>query len=359
MAEKGDDDTKTKLALFFGGASQEYAVSLCSAAAVLRALDGEKYEIYTIGIDRAGHWLLTEAGADAIENDSWQGRSFPCFLSPDRGMPGLWLFRPGEAVRRILPDVLLPVLHGQYGEDGRIQGLFALSGIPYVGCGTEASAVGMNKATCKLLARAAGIPVVPWVSLSGGTLRDAAQARRLIEGSLRYPIFIKPCRAGSSVGAARVDRAADLPQALAEAASIDDCVLAESYLTAREIEVAVLEAESGLEISRPGEITPPKGDFYSYEAKYGNTGATLTVPAALSPWEERRVRDYAGRLFALLGCRGGVRVDFFLTRGTQQLYFNEINTLPGFTPISMFPRLLTEGRTMGELLDTLIAGARP
>ena len=348
---------KTKIALLFGGASNEYAVSLRSAAAVLRAMDEERYDIRRIGIDRQGHWLMTEAGAEEIEADEWQARAYPCLLSPDRALPGIWLFRPGEAVKRILPDLLFPVLHGRYGEDGCIQGLFALSGIPYIGCGTEAGAIGMNKALCKTVARAAGIPVVPWVTLTKKTLENEESARAAIARTLSYPIFIKPCRSGSSVGAARVDNARELGDALRLAAAEDDCVLAEAYIPAREIEVALLATETGLEISCPGEITPPKGDFYSYAAKYHESGATLTVPAALSPWEERQIRRYAAEIFSLLSCRGGARVDFFLTRGTRQLYFNEINTMPGFTAISMFPRLLTRERSMRELLDTMICEA--
>lgn len=357
MAGKGDDFTKTKLALFFGGASDEYAVSLCSAAAILRALDGERYEIYKIGLTRDGRWLLTEASPAAIEADDWQAVALPCLLSPDRGLPGLWVFE-GGAPRRLLPDVLFPVLHGKYGEDGRMQGLFALSGIPYVGADTEASAIGMNKAVAKTLARAAGVPVVPWVTLSGDALYKEEKARALIEGLLAYPVFIKPARSGSSVGASLVREPSALGEALQRAAAVDGRVLAEAFIPARELEVAVLATETGLEVSRPGEILPPEGGFYDYEAKYETGEATLSTRAALPPALEKRVRGYAARIFRLFSCRGGARVDFFLSRETGRLYFNEINTMPGFTAISMFPRLLTGRRTVSELLDLMIAGAQ-
>lgn len=348
---------KTKLALFFGGASNEYAISLRSAAAVVRSLDDERYEIFKIGITREGCWLMTEATPDEIEADAWQAGAYPCLLSPDRAMRGLWLFPPGAAIRRVLPDVLFPVMHGKYGEDGKIQGLFALSGIPYVGSDTQASAIGMDKAVTKTLARASGIPVVPWVTLTADLLAHPERAREAAEERLAYPMFLKPARSGSSMGAARVDRRADFAAALRLAAAEDECVLAEAYIPARELEVAVLSTDTGPEISLPGEILPPAGDFYSYEAKYETGEARLTDRAALLPSEEKRIRAYAARIFRALGCRGGARVDFFLSRTTGQLYFNEINTIPGFTAISMFPRLLTKSRTVSELLDEMIKGA--
>ncbi|MBQ8350764.1 MAG: D-alanine--D-alanine ligase [Clostridia bacterium] len=348
---------KTKLALFFGGISNEHAISLRSAAAILRALDEERYEIYKIGISREGCWLMTEASPDEIEADRWQAGAFPCLLSPDRALRGLWLFPPGAAIRRVLPDVLFPVMHGAYGEDGRLQGLFSLSGIPYVGSATQAGAIGMDKNVTKILARSMGIPVVPWVSLTGDLLTSPARACEAAEERLSYPMFLKPAHSGSSVGAARVDRRADFADALHIAAAEDDCVLAEAFIPARELEVAVLSTQTGLEVSSPGEILPQADSFYSYEAKYETNAARLSDHAALLPPEEKRIRGYAARLFRALGCRGGARVDFFLSRTTGRIYFNEINTMPGFTTISMFPRLLTKERTMEELLCEMIAGA--
>ena len=350
---------KTKVALFFGGASNEYEVSLRSAAAVLRAFDEERYEIYKIGLDRDGRWLLTEATPDLIAADAWQGGASPCLLSPDRALRGLWVFRPGEAVRRILPDVLFPLLHGRLGEDGCLQGLFALSGIPYVGCPTEAGALGMDKDACKRLAQSRGIPVVPWVRLSGTLLADPERARAVAEEKLAYPMFLKPARSGSSVGAGRVECPLDFPAALRAAGREDDCVLVEACVPARELEVAVLEKPSGeLEISRVGEVLPPGGRFYSYREKYeADSHTRLSTHAGLLPSEENRLRAYAGELFSLLGCRSCARVDFFLSRETGRVYFNEINTMPGFTEISMYPRLLCKERSMSELLDELMAGA--
>ena len=341
---------KKKIALFFGGQSKEYDVSLASAAAVLRALDRGRYEPLAIGITRAGHWLLTRATPDEIEADKWQENAHPCFLSPDRGMRGLFLFE-GERARLILPDLLFPLLHGRYGEDGCIQGLFALSGIPFVGCPTLPSAVGMDKHLTKTVAAAAGIPVLPWVTLTRTEGTAAALAR--ITEALSFPVFIKPSVGGSSIGAGVVTAPPDLPAALTRAWEEDAAALAEPYCPAREIEVAILDGVA----SRPGEITPPKDNFYDYNAKYRGAGATLSIPARLSEETEETVRRYALTLYRALACRGQARVDFFLTE-EGKLYFNEINTLPGFTKDSMFPRLMAEGGDLSSLLTRMLAGAQ-
>ncbi len=347
---------KISLALFFGGASHEYEVSLCSAAAVLRGLCPDRYAVTAVGITRRGRWLATRATPDEIEADAWQTRGIPCLLSPDRGSPGLFLFPRGKKPVRVLPDVLFPVMHGKYGEDGCMQGLFALSGIPYVGCDTRAAAIGMDKATAKTLAQAAGIPVVPWVFATHGS-RDkeiCAQAKH----ALGYPVFIKPSRSGSSIGAGIAKSQEELLSALRRAKKIDRDVLIEAYVPAREIEVAVCTVRGRTEVSRPGEITAPTGGFYDYDTKYRTAEATLSVPARLSHKEEVTVRDRARAIYHVFSCRGPARVDFFLPRDGGEIYFNEINTLPGFTAISMFPRLMTEKRSFSALLDEMIAGAK-
>ena len=341
---------KTKIALFFGGQSSEYAVSLTSAAAVLRALDRELCEPLAIGITREGHWLLTRATPEEIEADEWQKNALPCFLSPDRGMRGLFLFE-GERARVILPDLLFPLLHGKYGEDGCIQGLFALSGIPFIGCPTRPSAVGMDKHLTKTLAAAAGIPVLPWACVVKA--EGMAAALEKIEGTLAFPLFVKPASGGSSVGASVVREPRDLPAALKCAWEEDEYALIEPYCPAREIEVAVLDGVA----SRAGEICLPTGGFYDYDTKYRNGSATLSIPARLSQETEETLRAYALTVYKTLGCRGQARVDFFLT-ADGQLYFNEINTLPGFTKDSMFPRLMAADGDLPALLARMIAGAR-
>ena len=347
---------KCLVALFFGGASREYEVSLASAAAVMRGLCAAKYAVIPIGITRAGRWLFTHATPEEIEADKWQADAIPALLSPDRGRPGLLLFADGGRPTRILPDVLFPVMHGKYGEDGCMQGLFALSGIPFVGCDVFAAAVGMDKATAKTLATAAGIPVVPWVFATHGSRESALIAQ--VERTLGYPVFVKPSRSGSSIGAGIARSRGELIEAYRRAAKVDRDILIEAYIPAREIEIAVCAIGGKTEVSRPGEIAPPDGGFYDYETKYRVAGAELLPLARLTQKEERLVRAQARTVYRRLSCRGPARVDFFIPRGGGEIYFNEINTLPGFTAISMFPRLMTRERSFPDLLDAIIAGAR-
>ena len=347
---------KRLVALFFGGASREYEVSLASAAAILRGLDPARYAVIPIGITRTGRWLFTHATPNEIEADNWQAGALPALLSPDRGNPGLFVFEGAGRPTRILPDLLFPVLHGRYGEDGCMQGLFALSGIPYVGCDVFASAVGMDKATAKTLATATGIPVVPWVFATHGSREKTIIAQ--VERALGYPVFVKPSRSGSSIGAAIARSRQELLDAMRRAAQVDRDILIEAYIPAREIEVAVCTIGGKVEVSRPGEITPPDGGFYDYDTKYRVAGAELSTAARLSAKQERDVRAYARTIYRRLSCRGPARVDFFIPRGGREIYFNEINTLPGFTAISMFPRLMTRERSFPALLDAIIAGAR-
>ena len=341
---------KTKIALFFGGMSAEYAVSLASAAAILRLLDRDLYEPLAVGITRAGEWLLTPATPDEIEADDWQRHATPCLLSPDRKRRGLLLFEEG-GVRQALPDLLFPMLHGKYGEDGCIQGLFALSGIPFVGTPTLGSAIGMHKSIAKQLAQTAGIPVLRGACVVKAEGLAAAIAK--IEEGLAYPLFVKPNAGGSSVGAGVVRTPRDLPAALTRAWREDEAALVEPYCPAREIEVAVLDGIA----SRPGEIGKAADAVYDYDTKYSGGGAPLRIPAPLSGEQETLVRRYALTLYRLFSCRGQARVDFFLT-DEGGLYFNEINTLPGFTAGSMFPRLMAAGGSPSALLARMLAGAR-
>ena len=340
---------KKRIALFFGGRSAEYAVSLRSAATVLRALPEKTYEVLPVGITRAGAWRLCHASADEIGADAWQEHSVPCLLSPDRVERGLWVFE-AEGPRLVPLDLLFAVTHGSYGEDGCLQGLFALSGIPQVGCGVCASALGMDKALTKTLCAAHGIPTLPFVLLRPDT--PAAAAIGEAEERLSYPMFVKPTRGGSSVGAAIARDRASLSHAIKEALP-HGAVMIEPYLPARELEVAVTDGRVG----GVGEIELTGAEFYDYETKYEKAGARLLIPAPISPRTERAAREYAERLCRALDCRGGVRVDFFLSRRDGRLFLNEINTLPGFTDISMYPRLAAGDAPLPALLERLIAGA--
>ena len=342
---------KKKIAVFFGGRSDEYAISLRSAAAVLTALSREKYEIYAVGITREGAWLLTDAAPAAIAADAWQTGAVPCLLSPDRAQRGLYIWENGSP-RRVLPDVLLPVLHGAYGEDGCIQGLFALCGIPHVGCGVRASALGMDKAVTKTLCAACGIPTLPHVLALPDT--PTARAVREAEARFPYPMFVKPTSGGSSIGAAKATDRASLCAAI-RAALPHGRVMIEPFLSAREIEVAVTDGHA----DGVGEIAASDAAFYDYDTKYGPHGATLLVPAPLSERRRNTLVRYAEKIARFLDCRGGVRVDFFLSRVGGAIYFNEINTLPGFTDISMYPRLAMRGGSLSYLLERLVEGACP
>ena len=348
---------KPVVGLFFGGASPEYTVSLASAAAVLRHLPRARYDCRTIGITRGGRWFLTEATPDEIEGDRWQSApTTPAALSPDPGRPGLLLFPAEGQVARLPLDVLFPVTHGTYGEDGRLQGLFALSGIPFVGCDTQASAICMDKVITKTLLRAEGVPVLSSLLLHRADVARPAEVICRVENEVGFPVFVKPARSGSSVGAGRADNVPTLLTALVHAAGVDDRILVEPYVRAREVEVAVLEADGALTVSHPGEIRP-HAEFYDYEAKYTPGRATLCDHADIPPACADRVCELAKKIFRLLALRGMARVDFFVT-GDGQVFCNEVNTLPGFTAGSMYPRLLSGEDGFSGLLDRLIAGAR-
>lgn len=335
------------IAILFGGRSPEYAVSLSSAAAVLSALDRKKYEICQIGITRQGSFLFTTASPDEIARDAWEEKGVPCRISHDPARRGIFLAGGGY----VLPDLFLPMLHGGAGEDGRVQGLLSLSGIPYLGSTTEGAAAAMNKASAKILSREAGVPTLPHILFCG----DLSHARRGA-AALGYPVFVKPTHGGSSVGAGIVRREEELLPALARACEGGDSAIIEPYLSARELEVAVLEDAAGVHLSPVGEVATD-GGFYDYETKYQNARARLSF-AALDPAQNTRVRTYAEKVYRALGLRHFARIDFFLSRTDGEIYFNEANALPGFTAGSMFPRLFAGEGGLSSLLDRLILAAR-
>jgi D-alanine-D-alanine ligase len=353
---------KIRVGLLFGGRSGEHDVSLTSASSVLEALDPAKYEVVPIGITREGRWLVGSAANHLLPTG-------PEFLPA--------VLRSGAAVMpsadptaaKLIPlnsdsptaptggpevDVIFPVLHGTFGEDGTVQGLFELAGIPYVGAGVLASAAGMDKDVMKRLFREAGLPIVKWVLI----LRDdweqnSLPARKLIEKEIGYPLFVKPVNLGSSVGISKVQRAKELPAAMNLAAEYDRKILVEKAVSAREIECSVLGNDCP-QASLPGEVIPIN-EFYDYEAKYLKEGSTLIIPAQLGARQTRRVQELAVRAFQAVDCAGMARVDFLLDRKTKKIYVNEINTIPGFTPISMYPKLWeASGLAYPRLIDRLI-----
>ncbi|MBI3782930.1 MAG: D-alanine--D-alanine ligase [Deltaproteobacteria bacterium] len=350
--------TKTlNIGLVFGGRSGEHEVSLRSARSIFEAIDRSRYTISLIGIDRSGHWHLLEESQfrrltdDALAALEDGGAEVALLPAPNRGQlidtQGIQ-----GATRRI--DVIFPILHGTFGEDGTIQGFFDLADIPYVGAGVLGSAVGMDKDVQKRLVQAAGIPIVPFQTVNHHQWKTGARA--VVERALPLglPLFVKPANLGSSVGISKVSSPAALAAAVEAALEYDTKVVIEKGLDAREIECAVLGNDEPV-ASVPGEICPT-ADFYSYEAKYvDDNGARLLIPAPLDPEKTRQVQELSVRVFQTLECAGMARVDCFLERSSDRLYLNEINTLPGFTSISMYPKLWeASGLSYRDLISRLI-----
>ncbi|MEU8547033.1 D-alanine--D-alanine ligase family protein [Streptomyces roseoverticillatus] len=362
---------KPRVAVVFGGRSSEHAISVVTAGAVLRAIDRTKYDVLPIGITTDGRWALT---ADDPERMAIADRTLPSVEQLAQSPDGTVVLPVDPSDREVVytepgavpkalgeVDVVFPVLHGPYGEDGTLQGMLELSGMPYVGAGVLASAVGQDKEYMKRVFISFGLPVGPYEVIRPREWdTDPAAARKKIvdfAGEHGWPVFIKPARAGSSMGITKVDDASGLDDAVAEARRHDPKILVESLLRGREIECGVLEFEDGPRASVPAEIPPVTAhDFYDFEAKYIDSAAGL-VPAPLTPEETARVQELAIRAFDAASCEGLVRADFFLTEDGE-FVINEINTLPGFTPISMYPRMWQEsGVGYTELIDRLIQAA--
>jgi D-alanine-D-alanine ligase len=353
---------KLRIAVLYGGRSGEHEVSLQSAASVISYLDRDRFEIVPVAIDKQGRWHLNDISL--LEGK----RSLPIFkdapnvvLPPNPADPnsGSALIRLGESGEARGIDVVFPVMHGPLCEDGTIQGLLELADLPYVGCGVLASAVAMDKEMTKRVARDAGLSIVSYVSLTHDLWkRDKQQAATRIERELGYPVFVKPANLGSSVGVHKVKEPSGLDTALEDAFKYDRKALGEVAVNAREIEVSVLEnPEAGADplVSVPGEINPAH-EFYSYEAKYlDEKGADLIIPAKLDADQTKRAQKIASEAFIALGCEGMARVDMLLDRTNGTIFFNEVNTIPGFTSISMYPKLWeASGISYQELLSRLV-----
>jgi D-alanine-D-alanine ligase len=351
---QGDERRRMRVALIFGGRSAEHEVSCVSAASVVEALDPERYEVVPIGIDKQGRWhLLT--GPPALEPGSTE---LPA-VGPESGSEIALSQDPGskelvaEDGRREAVDVAFPLLHGPFGEDGTIQGLLELAGVPYVGAGVMASAVGMDKGVQKVLFRAAGLPLVPHEVVLEREWREDPESVEARAEALGVPLFVKPATLGSSVGITKVKTLADLESAMEEALRYTRKVLVERAIDgAREIECAVLGNDDPV-ASVPGEILPA-GEFYDYRSKYLDDRTRLEVPAKLSPEVVEEVQRMAVAAFRAIDCTGMARVDFFLVE-PDRLILNEINTIPGFTHVSMYPRMWeASGLSYPELVDRLV-----
>jgi D-alanine-D-alanine ligase len=341
---------KIRVALLFGGRSGEHAISAATAAGVMRAIDREKYDVLPVGITREGQWVL--AAGDASRFELSAGHLPEVTRATGTAVAGL-----GEIGH---VDVVFPLLHGPFGEDGTIQGLLELADVRYVGCGVLASAVGMDKHYMKLVFAGHGLPVGPYVVVAPREWEQRqAEVIKRISDQLAFPVFVKPARAGSSLGVTRVDDVSGLVEAIEAARFHDPKVLVEQGIAGREIECAVLGGRDGAapRASVPGEIVVDHGaaDFYDFEAKYlSDSQARTDAPADLPAEVAERVRDLAVRAFEAIGGEGLSRVDVFVTP-TGEVVVNEINTMPGFTPISMYPKMWeATGLSYPELIDELI-----
>lgn len=343
--------SRIRVAVVYGGRSSEHAISCVSAGSILRNLDPERFEVVPIGIARDGSWLRTDVDPDELAIAD--GRLPEVSGRSDSALDGV-----GEILSGV--DVVFPILHGPYGEDGTIQGLLEMAGLPYVGAGVLASAAGMDKEFAKKLMAADGLPIGDYLVLRPGRSEPAAEDL----ARLGFPLFVKPARGGSSIGVSRVTEAAGLPAAIAEARRHDPKVIIEAGIDGRELECGVLEFPDGtVRASTIGEIrvagVAGRADgFYDFETKYLDDAAELDVPAAVDDRTEKLLQDLAIRTFDALDCQGLARVDFFLTEDGPVV--NEINTMPGFTTISMFPRMWgasgVDYRTLvGSMVDTALA----
>ena len=361
------DGRRPRVAVVFGGRSSEHGVSCLTAGEVIRAIDPERYDVVPIGVTREGRWVLEsgDPGRFAITDrrlPSVDVDGAEVVLAGDPSRRELAVYEPGELPRTLGEvDVVLPLLHGPWGEDGTIQGLLEMADVRYVGAGVLASAVGMDKQHMKIAFAAAGLPLLPYVVVTPRRwAHDEAGVRAAVD-ALTYPVFVKPARAGSSVGISRSDGPEQLDAALELARASDPKVIVEAAAVgAREIECGVLDSPSGPEASSPGEIVIDADSghtWYDFDAKYVDGGGTAVVPADVSPQIAALVREQALTAFEAIGAEGLARVDFFLLPG-DRLVINEINTMPGFTPTSMFPAMwAAQGVDYPQLVDRLLRTA--
>jgi D-alanine-D-alanine ligase len=344
---------RLRVGVLFGGRSGEHEVSLASAASVIRGLDPDKYEALPIGITKEGHWRIG-AGAQKMLPEVLRGGQDVMMTADPTNASLVPLGGPLAAAQRL--DVIFPVMHGTYGEDGTIQGLLDLAGLPFVGAGVLGSAIGMDKDVAKRLLQVAKIPVVPWVTVHRHDWeRDSKKIQLQIEKKFKYPVFVKPAALGSSVGMTKVHSRPELAPALNLAAEFAMKILVEKSVVAREIEVSVL-GNHDPKASVPGEIVPHR-EFYDYTAKYLEDGTQLLIPAKLQTAQIKQIQALAVASFRALELSGMARVDFFLEkRANGKLFLNEVNTIPGFTSISMYPKLWeATGIPFRDLIDKLIA----
>lgn len=344
---------KIKVAVIFGGVSSEHSVSLITATNIIQNIPADKYEVIPVGITKKGRWFYYPGDVKLLSTGEWESNPdcVPAVLSPDPIHRGFILMGDDATIKKV--DVIFPALHGKNGEDGTIQGLFELSQIPYVGCGVGASSNCMDKELTHTILEANGINMARWYAVKHADLPRLEEICDELENQLGFPMFVKPANAGSSIGVNKAYDKEGLIDSVKFAFAHDSKVIIEEYIKGREIECAVFGHNSKPIASPLGELIPEK-DFYDYEAKYVLGSTKLTIPAEIPTGAEKEIRETATTAFSAIGCEGLSRVDFFL-REDGEVVLNEINTLPGFTSISMYPKLMENlGIPYAELLDKLI-----
>ena len=346
--------SRTRVAVIFGGMSNEHDISLISATHVIKNIPSDKFEVISIGITKKGRWLYFPGDVNMLANDAWEDYPdcTPCILSPDPIHKGFFKLLGDGSFSRLKIDCIFPVLHGKNGEDGTIQGLFTLSGIPYVGCDLISSANCMDKDVTHIILSSAGILQANWYTLYDYQLSSLEEKVEEIVEKLKFPMFVKPSNCGSSIGISKVDNIDDLKNAIKYAFTHDRKVVVETGIVGKEVECAVMGNTSAY-TSIIGEIAPVDG-FYDFEGKYQSSECGLYIPARISEDEIKKVQEVASKAYMAMGCKGLSRVDCFLCENGD-IYVNEINTLPGFTSISMYPKLMEYmGKTASGLLEELI-----
>jgi len=349
---------KLRVGIIFGGRSGEHEVSYCSATSIINAIDKNKYTVIPIGITKQGKWISPQETARALQSGKIEGKSSVVLLS-DPSSKALIYIDSNQGLNKSPDleklDVIFPVLHGPYGEDGTVQGLLELANIPYVGAGVAASAISMDKNLMKIIFQQKGLPVLKWLTIKRKEWQvDKVETLSLVQKNFEYPLFVKPTNLGSSVGITKVHEKEELEKAIDLASSYDRKILIEQGLEeAREIECSVLGNDEP-RVSVVGEVKPA-GEFYDYDSKYIDEGTQLIVPADLPDKVSKEVQQIALRAFRAVDAAGMARVDFFVTKKENKIYLSEINTIPGFTSVSMYPRLWqATGISYPELIDRLI-----
>jgi len=336
--------------VLFGGTSPEHEISMASAASVIGSLG--RHNVIPIYITKSGKWLLYDGKLDNIQSIDWERFGTPAILSPDRSNKGV-LRIVGDKVKIIPVDIVFPVLHGQDGEDGTVQGLCQLAGLPYMGCGVLSSALAMDKALAKMVAKGLKIPQGEYLVFQREELMDMEPALKKIRYKLGYPCFVKPAVGGSSIGITKAKNKQEVKEAIALALNYDNKIVVEKFIQGREMEVGILGQGAGAEASVVGEVIPD-GEFYDYDAKYVKPGSKTPIPADLPEETAQEIRKYALEIFRGIDGRGMARVDFFVNE-TGKVILNEINTVPGYTNISMYSKLWeASGVPRQTLIDRLL-----